>query len=572
MKKIINAPGDFVDEFLEGILLAHGDQVRSASDDSRAIVRVRDNESTVGIVTGGGSGHLPLFLGYVGEGLCSGVAVGNVFSSPSSQQILAATTASDNGRGVLYLYGNYGGDVYNFDLAADLAAVRGIRTATVLGADDVASAPADKAETRRGVAGIFFVYKIAGAAAQRGDDLDTVTAVAQRAADRVGTMGVGLSPTVLPTTAQPSFELADGEMEIGIGIHGEPGRRTGQIASADAIVSEIVPDILTDRGITSGDRVAVLVNGLGATPLEELYVLSRKTHQLLSERGVSVHRTYVGEYATSLEMAGASISIMSLDDELAELLDAPAESPFFVQNGPEVTDRADKKAPSSRAEGSANASAAEAAEAVLSEDAELLVSRIRAAMTAWPAHADELRDLDSALGDGDLGITVSSGAAAIDDALSEEAFSSLSAPLVAAGSAFATANPSTFAALIGGGLLAAGAALAQEAHLTQAVVAGALRALADRIAERGGAVRGDKTVLDALLPSLEVLESKSGSAGEVLVAMREAAWNGVRETATSVSQRGRAAWVGERGAGTPDPGATAYARLLDVLVELEEAK
>lgn len=328
MKKIINSPDDFVDEVIEGLLLAHPNDIVAASSDRRALVRAGSPDGTVGIVTGGGSGHLPLFLGYVGPGLCSGVAVGNVFSSPSADQVLAATTASDSGRGVLYLYGNYGGDVFNFDLAADLADAEDIQTMTVVGTDDIASAPIDRAGTRRGVAGIVFAYKIAGASAARGDDLETVARLAQAAVDATGSMGVGLSPTILPAAGKPTFELPDGEMEIGIGLHGETGQRRGPLETADSITDQLVARILEDRSISSGDRVAVLVNGLGATPGEELYVMFRRTRQILDDHGITVHRAFVGEYATSLEMAGASISIIRLDDELTELLDAPARSPL----------------------------------------------------------------------------------------------------------------------------------------------------------------------------------------------------------------------------------------------------
>jgi len=331
VKKIINDPESFVDEVIDGLLLAHPDRLKAAGEDRRSLVRASAPDGVVGIVTGGGSGHLPLFLGYVGTGLCSGVAVGNVFSSPSPDQVLAATVASDSGKGVLYLYGNYGGDVFNFDLAGDLADAEGIEVTTVLGTDDVASAPIERAETRRGVAGILFAYKIAGAAAARGDDLATVAALAQRAVDATGTMGVGLSPTILPAAGKPTFELPDGEMELGIGIHGEPGQRRGPLETADAITDQLVEQIIVDRGIERGARVAVLVNGLGATPLEELYVMYRRVRQLLDERDIRVHRPYIGEYATSLEMAGASISIIALDDELTALLDAPADSPFFMQ-------------------------------------------------------------------------------------------------------------------------------------------------------------------------------------------------------------------------------------------------
>ena len=332
MKKIINVPEDFVDEFVEGILLAHPTLVKAATEDRRVLVRAdAPVAGKVGIVTGGGSGHLPLFKGYVGRGLCDGVAIGNVFSSPSSAQILEATKAVDGGAGVLYLYGNYGGDVFNFDLSTDMAELEGIPVKTVLGRDDVASQPKERSADRRGVAGIFFAYKAAGAAAERGDSLEQVAAVAEDIIEHTATMGVGLSPTILPTTGKPSFELAENEMEIGIGIHGEPGIHRGQLETADQIAEHLTERLVADLGLSSGDRVAVLVNGLGATPLEELYVLFRRVHQILDGRGIAVAKNYVGEYATSLEMAGASISLLALDDERLALLEAPAESPFFKE-------------------------------------------------------------------------------------------------------------------------------------------------------------------------------------------------------------------------------------------------
>lgn len=332
MKKIINDPQEFVDEFVEGILLAHPGLVKTPGGDHRVMVRAdAPVPGKVGIVTGGGSGHLPLFKGYVGAGLCDGVAIGNVFSSPSSAQITEATMAVDGGAGVLYLYGNYGGDVLNFDLAADLAELEGIETATVIGRDDAASQPREKAADRRGVAGLLFAYKAAGAAAERGEPLEEVAAAAEDVIARTATMGVGLAPTILPTTGTPSFELGSDEMEIGIGIHGEPGTSRGKLETADEICDHITTRLIEDLELADGARVAVLVNGLGATPLEELYVLYRRAHQILSARGISIEKTYVGEYATSLEMAGASLSLLELNDERLALLNAPATSPFFVE-------------------------------------------------------------------------------------------------------------------------------------------------------------------------------------------------------------------------------------------------
>jgi dihydroxyacetone kinase/dihydroxyacetone kinase-like protein len=326
VKKIINDPQNFVDEFVEGILLAHPDLVKTPGDDARVLVRAdAPVDGKVGIVTGGGSGHLPLFKGYVGPGLCDGVAIGNVFSSPSSAQVLEATKAVSGGAGVLYLFGNYGGVVFNFD------ELEGIETKTVLGRDDVASQPNERKTDRRGVAGIFFAYKAAGAAAERGDSLEQVAAIAEDIVEHTATMGVGLAPTILPTTGKPSFELADDEMEIGIGIHGEPGTRRDALETADEIAEHLTERLIEDLALAPGARVAVLVNGLGATPLEELYVLYRRVHGILTDAGITIAKNYVGEYATSLEMAGASISLLALDDDRLALLEAPARSPFFSE-------------------------------------------------------------------------------------------------------------------------------------------------------------------------------------------------------------------------------------------------
>jgi len=330
VKKIINQPENFVDEVIDALLLAHPGWIKAATADRRALVRAdAPGQGRVGIVTGGGSGHMPGFLGYVGEGLCGGVAVGNVFSSPSSEQIFEATKAVNGGAGVLYVYGNYGGDVFNFDLASDMAELEGIDIKTVVLTDDVASAPAERSADRRGVAGMVFAFKCAGAAAERGDSLDEVARIAGKANSRSRTMGVGLSPTILPAAGKPTFTLPDGEMEIGIGIHGEPGSHRGKLETADQIADRLTGAILRDLALPAGSRVAILVNGLGATPLEELYVLYRRAAGMLADQGLTIARSYMGEYVTSLEMAGASITVMHVDDELETLLAAPARSPFF---------------------------------------------------------------------------------------------------------------------------------------------------------------------------------------------------------------------------------------------------
>jgi dihydroxyacetone kinase len=331
MRKFINDPDAFVDEVLDGLVLSLPGRLRRLEDEPRAVVRADgDFQGRVTIATGGGSGHLPVFVGYVGRGLLDGCAVGNVFASPSADQMLAVTRAIDGGRGVLYLYGNYGGDRLNFDLAAELAGAEGIRVETVLARDDVASAPPERAGERRGIAGIFFGYKVAGGCAAAGEDLDAVAAAAEHALSRTRSMGVALSPCVLPAVGRPNFELPDGEMEIGMGIHGEPGVRRGPLLSADEIADDLVGRILEDLAAPAGAELAVLVNGLGATPPEELLILYRHAHVRLVDEGYRVERAYVGEYATSLEMAGASISLLHLDPALTGFLDAAAEAPVTM--------------------------------------------------------------------------------------------------------------------------------------------------------------------------------------------------------------------------------------------------
>lgn len=335
MKKIMNAPERFIPEMLEGIYAAHPDELACVGGDLHCLVSKKKVPGKVGIATGGGSGHLPLFLGYVGQGMLDGCSIGDVFQSPSAEQMLAVTKAIHQGAGVLYIYGNYNGDIFNFDMAAEMADMEeDIRVESVVAGEDVASAaPAGPQEPnkRRGVAGIFFVYKCAGAAAAAGLDLDEVKRVAEKACANVRTMGVALSSCTVPRVGHPSFSIGEDEMEIGMGIHGESGIRRGKLMPADAIVDEMMKPILADIPYRKGDEVAVLINGLGGTPLEEQYVMFRRVKQLLDGHGIGVFRVYVGEYATSMEMAGASVSLLRLDDELKTYLSAKADTPFFKQ-------------------------------------------------------------------------------------------------------------------------------------------------------------------------------------------------------------------------------------------------
>ena len=329
-KKLINEGAAAVDEMLAGILAAHPRHLRAVEGSPRSIVANHGPRAgKVGLVIGGGSGHEPTFLGFVGKGLADAAAIGNVFASPPPDPIIECAKAVDGGAGVLFMYGNYAGDVMNFDMAAEMLAMDDIEVRTVLTTDDIASAPVDQKERRRGVAGNVFIFKAAGAACDLMYSFDDVERVARWANERTYTMGVALSPCSLPQTRKPNFEIGADEMEIGMGIHGEPGVARGPMRSADEVTSELVGKILDEMKPARGDRVAVLVNSLGSTPLMELYIMMRKLKSMLDDAGLVIHLSLVGNYCTSLEMAGASITLMHLDDELQRLIDHPCDCAMF---------------------------------------------------------------------------------------------------------------------------------------------------------------------------------------------------------------------------------------------------
>ncbi|MFC7430472.1 MULTISPECIES: dihydroxyacetone kinase subunit DhaK [unclassified Agrococcus] len=327
MKKLINDPSKVVDEAVAGIAAAHP-ELRVIQDPPYVIARAdAPVHGKVALVSGGGSGHEPLHGGFVGHGMLDAAVPGPMFTSPTPDPILAATKAVDAGRGVLHIVKNYTGDVLNFETAAELALAEGIEVETVVTDDDVAVKDSLYTAGRRGVAGTLLVEKIAGAAAERGDALAEVAEIARTVNASVRTMGMALSPCTVPHAGEPSFELGDDEIEIGIGIHGEPGRERIALEPADAIVDRLLEPILDDLPFASGDRVLLFVNGMGGTPLVELYVVFRRAAEVLASRGIEVTRSLVGSYVTSLEMQGASISVLRLDDALTELWDAPVQSP-----------------------------------------------------------------------------------------------------------------------------------------------------------------------------------------------------------------------------------------------------
>lgn len=326
MQRIINDPYRVVEDMLEGFLKAHGDMV-SRTDNPRTVkYKNAPVRGKVGVVTGGGSGHKPAFIGYLGENMMDAVAVGEIFSSPTAKAFYDAFREADGGSGIACLYGNYAGDNMNVKMAVDFAKGDGISVKTVVANDDVASAPKTERHKRRGVAGEILMWKVGGAMASRGGSLDEVIAAAQKAIDNTRSVGIGLTSCTIPAVGKPNFKIEEGTMEIGIGHHGEPGIEVTELKSADEMARIMLDIILPDYPFTSGDEVVVLLSGLGATPVMELYILYDKVEKLLAEKGISIHRSYVGNYFTSLEMMGATLTIMKLDEELKELVDEKADS------------------------------------------------------------------------------------------------------------------------------------------------------------------------------------------------------------------------------------------------------
>ena len=329
MKKIINKPSDFVEESIDGLVKSHPDVYAFAPDNKRVITRTTKASNKVGIVTGGGSGHLPVFTGYVGKGFLDACAVGSVFASPSVNQITSAIRNGNNGNGVLCVLGNYGGDVMNFEMACEIVASEGIKTKTVIVADDIASAKEEEKLKRRGIAGMIFVFKIAGAIAETGGSLDNTFKLASDANNNIRTLGVALSPCILPEAGKPTFEINDDEIEIGMGIHGEPGIKREKLRTANDLVDDLYKRIIDDSKLKANDNVAIMINSLGATPLEELYIISKKVNENLSKSNIQNSKTYVGRYATSMEMAGMSITTLKLNDNLKKYLFAESTCPFW---------------------------------------------------------------------------------------------------------------------------------------------------------------------------------------------------------------------------------------------------
>ena len=330
MKKIINDPSNFVEESIQGLIVSHPNIYSFAKDNKSVITRTIKANNKVGIVTGGGSGHLPVFTGYVGKGMLDACAIGSVFASPSVDQIVSAIRNGNNGNGVLCIIGNYGGDVMNFEMACEIVAEEGIKTKKLIVADDIASASYEEKLKRRGIAGMIYIFKIAGSLAESGKSIDEVFELASIANENIRTLGVALSPCILPEAGKPTFEISEDEIEIGMGIHGEPGIKREKLRKADPLVDDLCKRLLADIKLQSEEKVSIMINSLGSTPLEELYIISKRVNENLSKLRIKVIKSHVGRYATSMEMAGMSITILKLTDDLEKNLLSNSNCPFWI--------------------------------------------------------------------------------------------------------------------------------------------------------------------------------------------------------------------------------------------------
>ena len=545
MKKIINRPVDVVREMLEGtVAMTPGLALLDTENVVlRADVPERD-ERPVALISGGGAGHEPAHAGYVGQGMLTAAVTGEVFTSPSVDAVLAAIRATAGPAGALLIVKNYTGDRLNFGLAGELAALEGIPTELVVVADDVALSGVVARERRRGIAGTVFVHKIAGAAAASGKSLAQIAAIARAAAARIGTMGVALGSCTVPAAGKPSFTLGDDEIELGLGIHGEKGVERAGILSADAIADRLIATIVDDMQLSAGAKVALLVNGLGATPPMELAIVARRALANLRERGLRVERAWSGDFLTAIEMPGCSLSLMALEDGEAALLDAATTASAWPGG-----DRIPEKP------ALVSAQKDETEEAVIGHAAGFDPGRLRAiglaVADALEAAETHLTDLDSRAGDGDLGASMMRGAEAIR-ALPETAWATPANALAAIGNTLRRNIAGSSGPFYAIALTRAGRHLAACESIGFAEFRRAFEIAVQAIQEIGGAKPGDRTMVDALHPALDALKSAGN-----WHAATEAAETGAAATAGMTPKLGRASYLGERAVGSPDGGAVA---------------
>ena len=561
MTHLVNNAEDFADQALDGLVAAHSRYVRKVHG---GVVRATQTEpGQVAVVIGGGTGHYPAFPGWVGPGLAHGAACGNIFASPSASQVYSVLKAANQGGGILLSFGNYTGDVIHFGQAADRVRDEGIDVRIVTVTDDVASAPQAESDKRRGIAGDLAVFKVAGAAAEEGMSLDEVERVAQRANDRTRTMGVAFSGCTLPGADHPLFTVPDGKMSVGLGIHGEPGIAVVDLPTADEIAQLLVDKVLVETPKDDGRRIAVLLNGLGTVKYEELFVAYRMVALLLEQQGYTIVGPEVGEQCTSLDMAGLSLTVMWLDEDLERLWIAPCNAPAYRKGA-----MADRQPVSGEDRDDDEIAAIPES----SEGSRALARRLAGALADVHQMLVEneayLGGLDEVAGDGDHGIGMVRGARAADESAQASAAAGAGAHtlLVRAGDAWAERAGGTSGALWGMAIGTAARLLDDQSCPGQDVAVRAASEAIDAIVSLGGAEVGDKTMVDAAIPFRDALVAAEGKGlgpawAEAVAAAEEAA----RVTAEFAAKRGRSRTHADKSIGTPDPGAVSFAKVVAVL-------
>ncbi|GAA1974787.1 dihydroxyacetone kinase family protein [Microbacterium pumilum] len=560
MTRLWNEPADFADEMIAGFVAANGRYVRRVSGGVVRSTVVPDGQ--VAVVIGGGSGHYPAFGGLVGQGLAHGAAMGNLFASPSTQQVHSVAAAAEHGGGVFLSYGNYAGDVLNFDSAQDRLRAEGIPCETVTVTDDISSASVDERHKRRGIAGDLTVFRIAAAAAEAGYDLAGVTTVARRANDRTRSFGVAFTGCTLPGAEQPLFSVPEGRMAVGLGIHGEPGIDETDVPTADELAELLTARLLTelpdDIAQTNGGRVVPILNGLGSVKYEELFVVYGRIAQLLGDAGVEIVDPHVGEYCTSFDMAGTSLTLLWLDDELAELWDTPVDTPAYRRGSVVAAAHDDTAASAETTLDIPAASEGSRAAAALAAHAVTVIAE------TIDTHVDELGRLDQIAGDGDHGIGMQRGARAARAAAAAavEGGAGAGTVLVHAADAWSDRAGGTSGALWGVILRSIGETIGDDDAPSAASVAAGVAAASDGVTAYGKAEVGDKTMVDALVPFSASL-TQGVAAGATLSAAwqkaADAATRAAAATADLLPRMGRARPHAEKSLGTPDPGAHSLA-------------
>lgn len=577
-KKILNKDvSNVVEESLAGYLMAYRRYYKKIGEYNAFMYRGHRKDK-VALVIGGGSGHEPLFTGFCGAGLADAVACGNVCASPNPELITEAAKAVDQGKGVLFIYGNYAGDNLNFDMAEEMCRDSGIRTAHVREWDDFASAPLERITDRRGIAGDVYTIKIAGAACDAGLSLEEVVRIAEKARDNTNTIGLATSPGTLPGNEKPTFEIADDEMEFGMGLHGEPGIERTKMMPCSDMVERMYSELKAEMGLREGDEVAVLVNGLGSTPLLELNLVYYELHKRMHKDGLKVFDSEIKVYCTCMEMGGFSITLLKMDDELKKYYEAPCYSPYYAKGSVsgEVLEEAGEDEDIEFDENDVEpAPVTRSRKGVLTElNAEDTRNMLLYVADKIIAGKPYLTEIDSAIGDGDHGIGMAGGMQKAKKKLLKMSGEENAYQLFeTAGQAMLMSMGGASGVIFGSLYLAGARGMEPKTVLTASDLAAMEKKSLEAIRERGGAQVGDKTMVDALSPAVDALEENAGKGLlEMLKAAEEAARQGVEDTKKYMAKFGRAKSLLERAIGHQDAGATSVYLIFQGMREFVEGK